>query len=304
MIMGYYLGIDGGGSKTKAVLCDDSLNVISSYTGKSINFNSVGFDTAGENLAGIVSAVLGGTGITPDAVCIGCAALSSRADAKLTEKLCGDTFGGSPVILDSDLFIALEAQNVSGPCAVAICGTGSMAAGRLPSSEIIHTGGFGYLLGDEGSGYSQAMDAIRAVLRAYEKSGPETKLTSMVEEYFGSSGQDSLFDIIYSDSLTVSEIAGFAPKVSLCAEKGDAVADGIIRKNADEFAATVCALLRRMPKGTPLGLWGGILLNCGEFRNRFISAVNEAFPDTEISVLENPPETGAVIAAMKLSGQS
>ncbi len=296
--MGYYLGIDGGGSKTKAVLCDSSLNIISSFTGKSINFNSVGFDRARENLTEIADKILGKK-IIPDAVCIGCAALSSRADKELTEKLCGGIFECGNIILDSDLFIALEAMNVEGSCAVAVCGTGSMAAGRLEDGSVIHTGGFGYLLGDEGSGYSIARDAIIAVLRAEEKSAPETSLTKAAEKYFGVADSDGLIDFVYSEPVPVKEIAGFAKTVSECAENGDGAAKAVIRRNAENFAETVCALLRRMPEGISLGLWGGIMQNCEDIRNILIDVVKKEFPVTEISVLENSPETGAVIAAMK-----
>lgn len=296
--MGYYLGIDGGGSKTKAVLCDSSLNIISSCIGKSINFNSAGFEKARENLAEIADKILGGK-IVPDAVCIGCAALSSRADEKLTERLCDGIFGCRNIILDSDLFIALEAMDASGPCAVAVCGTGSMATGRLDDGTIINAGGFGYLLGDEGSGYAVSRDAVRAVLRAEEKSAPETLLSDAAEKYFGTADADRMIDFVYSEPVPVKEIAGFAPCVSECAAKGDKVAEEIIRKNAEDFAETVCALLRRMPCGTPLGLWGGIMQNFTEFRNIFINAVNKRFPESEIYLLKNPPEMGAVIAAMK-----
>lgn len=299
--MGYYLGIDGGGSKTKAVLCDESLNIISSFTGKSINFNSVGFDTARENLIEIADAILDEK-IKPDVVCIGCAALSSRADEKLTEKLCGGIFGCENIILDSDLFIALEAVEATGECAVAVCGTGSMAAGRMPDGTVIHTGGFGYLLGDEGSGYALSADAIRAVLRSGEKSGPETGLAQAAEKYFGTADEEKLIDFVYSDPVPVKEIAGFAPSVCECAGNGDRIAKWIIEKNAEAFAETVCALLRRMPCGTPLGLWGGIMQNCEEFRSIFAQAVRKEFPETKISVLENSPEKGAVIAAMKCGG--
>lgn len=296
--MEYYLGIDGGGSKTKAVLCDSSLNIISSFTGKSINFNSVGFDRARDNLIEIADEILQGN-IRPDAVCIGCAALSSRADKKLTEKLCGGVFGCDNIILDSDLFIALEAMNVEGPCAVAVCGTGSMAAGRTEDGSIIHTGGFGYLLGDEGSGYALSMEAIRAALRSAEKSGPETALKNAVEKNFGTADEDRIIDFVYSEPVPVKEIAAFAPHISECAANGDKVAKKIIRSNAEDFAETVCALLRKMPCGAPLGLWGGIMQNCVDFRNIFINAVNKKFPESKISLLENPPEIGAVIAAVK-----
>ena len=81
--MAYFLGIDGGGTKTTAIICDEKYNKISSFTGESINFNSVGMDVARKNLKYVIDGVLADKNITLNAVFIGMSAISNRADKNL-----------------------------------------------------------------------------------------------------------------------------------------------------------------------------------------------------------------------------
>lgn len=300
--MKLYLGIDGGGTKTTAVICDSSGRLISSFVGESINYNSVGTAVARENLKKTVDGVSGGRNICFSAVFIGMSAISERADAGTTEALCSGIIDCEKIVMDTDVYIGLEAMKCDGPAAMVINGTGSMAVGRLADGRIIHKGGWGYILGDEGSGYSIALDAIRSAICGAEGSGKPTALTQAVLDYFRIYSIDSLIDIFYDPPIQRSKIAGFAPAVFDCAENGDEVAISIIGNQAKLLADTVCALLREMPEGTPLGMWGGIMQNCENFRTEFAALINKNFPKTNAFLLNYPPEYGAIFAAMKLDG--
>ena len=300
--MKYYLGIDGGGTKTTAVICDENCNFISSFVGESINFNSVGTKTARENLRAIADGVTQGGNIRPDAVFIGMSAISERADDVLTKELCDDIFDCGNITMDSDVFIGIEAMRCDGAAAMVISGTGSMAAGRLADGEIIHTGGWGYILGDEGSGYAMALDAIKAGICASEGSSQPTSLTQAVLDHFKISDMQELIDIFYDPPLPRSEIAKFAPVFMDCVKNADQAATEILKYHAKKLADTVSALLVRMPEGTPLGLWGGVMINCTEFRDEFSSRIKQKFPATKIFIPEYAPEYGAVFAAMKSDG--
>lgn len=300
--MKYYLGIDGGGSKTTAVICDENLNLVSRFAGKSINFNSVGMEEARKNLKATVDGALEGKGIKLSAAFIGMSAIAERADDSFTKKLCEGIIDCEKITMDSDVYIGLEAMRCDGAAAMVISGTGSMAVGRLPDGEILHTGGWGYILGDEGSGYAIAIDALRAAICGYEGSAEKTLLTDAVKEYYQVEDMMELIDIFYDPPMPRSEIAKLAPVIFRCAQN-DAVANGIIGKHAKLLADTVSALLRKMPSGTPLGLWGGIFENYENFRSSFISIVNESFPETKVNMLEYAPEYGAVFAAIKTDGE-
>lgn len=300
--MKYYLGIDGGGTKTTAIICDEQGNTVSSFVGESINYNSVGMSTARENLRKTVDGAIGGKDITFSAAFIGMSAVSERADDEFTQTLCDGVIDCPKTVMDSDVYIGIEAMKLNGPAAMVISGTGSMAVGRLNDGSIIHKGGWGYILGDEGSGYAIALDAIREAICGAENSAPETSLTDAVLEFYKADNILSLIDIFYDPPMPRSEIARFAPFVFKCADNGDAVAQNIITNHTKLLANTVCALLSEMPAGVPLGMWGGLVQNHENFRNGFSALVNEKFPQTRTFLLEYPPEYGAIFAAMKLDG--
>lgn len=297
--MKYYLGIDGGGTKTVAIVCDENGTLVSRFVGKSINYNSVGTHTARKNLKETVDGVLDGKGITLSSVFIGMPALSDRADEELTKQMCDGVIDCPKIAMDSDVYIGLEAMKCDGAVAMVVSGTGSMAVGRLEDGTILHTGGWGYILGDEGSGYALGLDAVKAAICGAEGSAAPTILTQKVLEHFNITEIDSLIDIFYDPPITNSEVAKLAPVLFECAQNGDTVADKIINRHAQLLADTVTALLCRMPCGTPLGMWGGILVNCDMFREKFVSLVKEKFPETEVEIIKYPPEYGAVFAAMK-----
>lgn len=300
--MKYYLGIDGGGTKTTAIICDENAQLVSRFVGESINFNSVGMESARKSLKLTVDGVLGSDDIKISAAFIGMSAISERADDDFTKKLCDGIIDCDRITMDSDVYIGLEAMRCDGAAAMVISGTGSMAVGRLPDGEIIHTGGWGYILGDEGSGYAIAIDALKAAICGYEGSAEKTALTNAVLDYYKIDDINNLIDIFYDPPMPRSEIAKLAPVVFECA-KTDSVAESIVKNHAQLLANTVSALLTQMPSGTPLGLWGGLFQNCEKFRADFSSALNKRFPETKISVLEYAPEYGAVFAAIKMDGE-
>lgn len=300
--MKYYLGIDGGGTKTTAVICDENCNFISSFVGESINFNSVGTETARKNLKAIAKGVLADRNIRLSAVFIGMSAIAERADDALTKELCDGIFDCGNITMDSDVFIGIEAMRCDGAAAMVISGTGSMAAGRLSDGTVIHTGGWGYILGDEGSGYAMALDAIKAAICGYEGSSQPTSLTKAVLDHFKISDMQELIGIFYDPPLPRSEIAKFAPDFIKCVKNADPTATDILNSHAKKLADTVSALLLSMPEGTPLGLWGGVMQNCHEFREAFSAHIKQKFPGTKIFIPEYAPEYGAVFAAMKEDG--
>ncbi|MCR5783127.1 MAG: hypothetical protein K6G90_10395 [Clostridia bacterium] len=294
-----YLGIDGGGSKTSAVLCSDSLQELSRFTGKDLNYNAIGMEAARDNLREIIDGILTETGLQPDAVCIGLSALSDRADEMLVREFCGGIVRCDKILLDSDVFIALEAMDSDGPAAVAIAGTGSMAAGRLADGTVLHTGGWGHLLGDEGSGYALASEAVKAAVRGAEGSAPYTMLTEAMLSHFGAKSLDDLIGIFYDPPIERSRFASFAPFLFDCYRKGDEMSAGIVSQQASMFADTVRALLRKMPVGTPLGLWGGVFEHQECYAALFSDAISSEFPETKTGLLRMSPVLGAVRAAMK-----
>jgi len=288
----YFLGIDGGGSKTTAMLCNAQGNVAAQAQAGSLNYRALGYEAARASLRDIISQL----SVPIKAAFIGNAALAEAAPLEEIYALTEGILEAKYIGMDSDLSIALEAMRSPGPCAVVIAGTGSMAAGRAGEGQpILHAGGWGWLLGDEGSGFHMGWEGLRAALRGYEGSGPATALTQAMCGHYGARQPEDLLDIFYNPNKKHNEIAAFAKYVMDIHE--DAVGQAIVRRCAADLAETARALLRKLPEDTQVGLWGGAFERCCAYREAFVHAL-----ECPAALLPVPPARGAVYAAMKLAG--
>lgn len=293
----YYLGVDGGGSKTTAVVYDEKGNFICKAVGESINYYSVGIENARQAMADIISRL---SQKSFDCAVIGMSALNDRASAEETERFCGGIIESNKIIMDSDLFVALEAMNCEGECAFVISGTGSMAVCRNESGEISHAGGFGYIIGDEGSGYAIALGAIKTAIRAAEGIVSPTSLTEKCLQYFEAETVYDLIDIFYEKTVSRKDIAAFAKDVYICAKDGDITAHEILRSEAMLLSQTVLSLIKDKKSVIPVGLWGGIFQHNDIFRNYFCGFLSEnGF--NNVKLLDFTPEAGAILACYRIT---
>ncbi len=291
--MGYYLGIDGGGTKTTVAVGDEN-GLIFKQIGKSINFYSVGMDAARANLQSVIGEVESVIDTDKfESVFIGCSALDGEADNELIERLCSGIINTGKIKMNSDVFIALESLNgAECPC-VAVCGTGSMAIGRDADANTFVTGGWGHIIGDEGSAYAIAADALRLCCKQSDK-GESTRLVHSANEFFGVTDFRKVIDIIYSPETTKDVIASFSSNVGALANCGDEAAIYILNNQALQFADTVMILLEKIRFCDVLGLFGGLFENSKVFKAAFCSRIAEAYPDLTISQISIPPEESAL----------
>ncbi len=297
--MEYYLGIDGGGTKTTAAVSDEKGNILLKKVGKTINFYSVGMEKARANLLSVIEDIYKETGeITFESVFVGCSALDGEADAETLKSLCGG-IKAKKIKMDSDLYVALKSvENAVCPC-VAICGTGSMAIGEDEKGEVRCKGGWGHIIGDEGSGYQIAVNALKCCC-IFCDSGEESPLLESAKEYFSVEDFRQAIDKIYSPETTKDVLAGFASSVQKIAEAGDVFAQSIIVNEAHNFARTVFSLLSEIEKCTVLALYGGVFQHNEIFREAFKEDISEIYPEIEIRLLQTPPEEGALKIAREL----
>lgn len=294
----YFLGVDGGGSKTTAVVYDEKGNFICKAQGESINYYSVGIENARQAMKEIINRL---SVRCFECAVIGMSALNGRASDEETERFCGGIIVSSITVMDSDLFVALEAMNCEGECAFVISGTGSMAVCRDKNGEIRHAGGFGYIIGDEGSGYSIALNAIKTAIRAAENIVAPTSLTEKCLRYFSSENIYELIDVFYEKTVSRKNLAAFAKEVYICAENGDVTAHEILRSEAMLLSQTVLSLIKDKKKDIPVGLWGGVFQHNEIFRNYFCGFLGEKGFD-DVKLLNFTPEAGAILACYHLSG--
>lgn len=291
----YYLGVDGGGSKTTAVVFNNKGEFICKACGESINYYSVGIENARKAMADIIDSI---PQKAFDCAVVGMSALNGRATDEETEKFCSGVINSKKIIMDSDLYVALEAMDEDGECAVVISGTGSMVLHRNSDGEIRHAGGWGYILGDEGSGYSIGLSGIKAAIRSFENCGEKSALTDECLRYFSTENIYDLIDLYYDKTVSRKITAAFAKNVIALAENGDIAARRIVENEARLLAETVVALLKDSKKDLPIGLWGGIFQHnkyfCGIFKD-FLK--KEEF--SNVKLIDFTPEVGAIFACAK-----
>lgn len=297
--MKYYLGIDGGGTRTTAAVSDEKGNIILKTLGKSINFYSVGMEKARENLFDVFNEIYKILGeIKFEAAFIGCAALDDVADEETIRSLCDGIINAEKIGMNSDVYVALASSGEDECRIVAICGTGSIVTGIDENRNVKTKGGWGHIIGDEGSAYSIAVNALKSCAMLYDE-GQKTTLIKCAEEYFGVDDLRKAIDKIYSPETTKDVLAGFSKKVGEMAE-ADFVAKTVIMNEAHYFSKTVLALLNEMRNCTLLSLYGGVFQYNELFRNCFIDDIKEFHSDLKIEILTLPPEEGALKIAREM----
>ncbi len=293
----YYLGIDGGGSRTTAALADKDGNIILRATGESINFYSVGMEAARNNLADVIKKICDEIGETKfHSAFIGCSALDDEADKETTDALCGGIIDADYLAMSSDVHVALIASNSN---CVAICGTGSMAVGKKADGSIAVTGGWGHIIGDEGSAYSIAVTALKECCRMRDRN-ERTPLLESAEKFFDVDDFRKAIDKIYSENTAKDYIAKFAKFVAENSENGCGVSKKIISDEAVAYAKTVGALLDEIGGSPMLSLYGGVFQHNAFFRDEFMKEIRVSHPKQEAKLLDITPEEGAIKAARLL----
>jgi N-acetylglucosamine kinase len=236
------LGIDGGGTKTVALVADLQGNVLGRGQSGPSNYQILGLDEAVAAIAEAASAA-GITGHRCEAACLGLAGVGREEDRALLLPAIESLDLADRVMLEHDAAIALAGATVCQPGVVVLAGTGAMAFGMNQSGERKRSGGWGSILGDEGSAYYISRRALTAACRAYDDRGPETILTSKLMEHLGLDDFTDIVKRIYGKGSSPKEIASFAPLVSHAAKDGDEIAIAILKDAAAELALAVEAVV-------------------------------------------------------------
>jgi N-acetylglucosamine kinase-like BadF-type ATPase len=222
-------------------------------------------------------------------------------DARLVRELMKRIGYKAKILVVNDALIALEAGAPEQPAVVIIAGTGSIAYGRNDHQQAARAGGWGYMLGDEGSGYWIGRAALRAVLREADRRGPATLLTRLLLHYYGVARPQDLIAQVYHGGLRPSAIASLAQCVQGAFSDGDAVAIGILRGAADQLESSGMSVARRLDMvGTefPFVLSGGIFRAVPWLEEELARRLPLASPRSRTLSLNVEPAAGAVRLAL------
>jgi len=237
----YFLGVDGGATRCRARLRDESGRLLASADGAAANIY-VDFDRGIEVIEGVTSATLQNAGLVGGAGAValglGLAGLSREEDARRVEA----SFPRfAKVRAANDAVIACLGAHDGSDGAVVIAGTGSAAMARVAGLDTI-IGGRGFILGDDGSGARIGLEALRAAVRAADGLGPSSPLTESLLSRFGGG---PLPAVEWALVAKPGDYGAFAPLVIEYAERGDAVALPIVRKAVMAVAALTRAMEMR-----------------------------------------------------------
>ena len=296
------IGIDGGGTHSTAVAAYPDGRIAAITKGGGLNFHTSGVTAVRERLEDMVSALCRQCGVEETQVCVGMSALDGPADDNTLSLFCGGMFSPEQLDLQSDAYVALMGFTMGNPGVIVICGTGSMLL-MLDEKGAQHVaGGWGYLLGDAGSGYALARDGLLSAIDAYEEVGPQTAMLDEALAYFKADTPRGLIDRIYAPDMTPAGMAGFARHVLSHAQQGDIVAREILTRNMHRLALGAAKLISTAPEANRVGLYGGIFQHSELARNLFSETLERLSPGAVICSPDYPPELGALIHLFKKNG--
>jgi len=242
------VGVDGGGTKTRAVVLDGNSVLGEGAAGPS-NPLRVGIANGVTAIREAIDKACAGAMIHRDdlvAVGVGLAGVRRKDIRTRMHDVLVDTLGIKNIELVSDGDIALFGATDGRAGVVVISGTGSISVGVNAQGKRAYAGGWGPVAGDEGSGSWIARRALQAVARASDERGPKTTLTPAACAYFQVLTPDDLSTAIYAPSMTNDRIAGFSRQVIEAASAGDEVAREILRDAGTELGRAAVAVIRKL----------------------------------------------------------
>ncbi|HEY2572384.1 MAG TPA: BadF/BadG/BcrA/BcrD ATPase family protein [Solirubrobacteraceae bacterium] len=296
----YLLGIDGGATKTLAAVLDlEQRAVHLAHAGPS-NEDAVGSRAAVAALVDVAEEAMERAGIAAEQLAGAVLAVAGTDTEAIVRQVRAVQ---EEWIVVNDVVGAWSAATGAQPGIGAISGTGSNVFGVGPDGRAWRVGGWGHLLGDEGSGYWLGVESIRAALHDRDGSGAETALSEAVVEFFGAPSVEAVASLVYSRPLSKSEIAAFTVETCRLAEQGDAVARELYRRGAEQLAEQVAVVAREtglaQADSFPLGLIGSVFKAGPLFAEPLATAVRESAPGAQVAVVEMAPVGGSLQLALR-----
>ena len=297
------LGIDGGGTRTRASIVDGE-RVLAFVENGSIKRLRVGEAVAEENLRSLLKDVFakGGT----KGVKAASAGIASSTMPGVKEWITGvlKEFGVERCEVVGDEVIALDGAFKGGPGILQIAGTGSNCIGRAPDGGRESAGGWSSRLGDEGSGYWIGLHAVRRALVALDREQP-TRILETVSSVWGTKTLEELVNL--GDSSPGPDFAALAPEISQLAEEGDSVALGVLNQAAADLVDSVLLVRSKLRKKHglttegPVAWIGSVIGKSRLVREAFFAGLRAAAPEMPIAESEVAGIEGAVWRAQQLA---
>lgn len=301
----FFLGVDGGGTNTRAWLANAAGAIVGRGGGGSSNFRAVGAERALAALRHATEEACAHAQIDVSqirAACFGLAGADRASEHAMLLESLQKHLPNARIQIVNDAVLLLAAGTPQGWGIGIISGTGSICFGKTRDARTARAGGWGYILGDEGSGYMLGLDALRAVVRAFDGRAPPTALTQPILAYWKLQTPNDLIQHVYSLTHARVEIAALARLVDDAANDGDDIARAIVQTAARELAlaARAVADALKLENEIPCALTGGVFLQSKLLENFFLDATREM--NLKLAPLQkvDEPVRGALVLAQNL----
>ena len=272
MSQAYFMGIDGGGSTLRIAITDNQLKSLTTVQGSTANPNIIGHDIALTYIQSTIQKALQQANLSINdisAVGIGIAGASNLHSEQWLIDCVQPALPHTLLVPSSDLEIALVGALAQRHGILVLAGTGSAILGQSPDGQVLQLGGWGYLLDDDGSGYSLALDAIKRIIQDFEENYAEfvdyeaSSLNHIILEQLELSTPRDLIRWLYrSQEPPVTRVASLAKLIIDEAEQGNWDAINILQKGASRLASKVDLMTRRLKyPDAPIAFAGGLLDN-------------------------------------------
>ncbi len=271
--MAYFLGIDGGGSKTTCAIGDEVSTLATVASGPS-NITRVGESIARESLHKAIHEACNAAKIAPSQLhrsCIGVAGAGRESVAAIIHAIVAELIPGKIEVV-GDLPIALEAAFGEDHGVIVIAGTGSFAYGRDRQGRTARAGGWGFAISDEGSAHWIGLRAVREALRAADKSTTPPPILEPLMQVRRAHSFDEFVRAANSDP----DFAAFFPAVIIMAEAGDPIARQVLADAGAELASLAEIVMSKLfasDTPVPLATAGGVFRHSSLVRAVFCNQV-------------------------------
>jgi N-acetylglucosamine kinase-like BadF-type ATPase len=302
--MSYFIGVDGGASKTAALVVDQKGDPLGRGLAGPSNHLRVGIEEATRNVERAVNIALVEAGIAIKNVEYAYCGIAGADHPSHRQRVVDSLrifFPRGNFVVDTDARVALTGAVGFGAGIVIISGTGSVAFGRNSSGDEARSGGWGPTLGDEGSGYWIAREGLSAIVRAHDGRGFATKMTELLCESYDMCEPDDLPKFVYAATTHIDDIARYGKLVIDAAHAGDDVAREIVARGGSELAECVLAIARKLHMTDtefPVAYVGGAFHAAEMLLNPMRLRIQRDAPGAVLTQPQRTPVEGAAMMAM------
>lgn len=301
------VGVDGGGSKTRALVANSEGVVLGTADGPASAVRAGGVEYAADVIAACVREALAAAGrddARPAALYAGVAGVGREPERSALERAIRERALAGVLGVTTDAAIALDDAFPDGPGLLLIAGTGSIAFGRAPDGRFERVGGWGPTIGDEGGGAWIGRRALNVAAASADGREPETALLPAL--LVAAEAEDPTGLVGWAGRATPADFATLAPVVLRVAADGDLRANSLLALAVEELVLHVRALARSLfvdeRAAVPVALAGGLLARRGPLRRRLEHRLKTAVPGAQVLQREVAPERGALRGALRLLG--